>query len=476
MTSTHNQVHSIEKYDGTQSQEFTISYLIPGPRDLWFLPLGGTGEIGMNLNLFGHAGQWLMVDCGVTFQEPLNEHNPTRFDVVSADPKFIVEHREHLAGIVVTHAHEDHVGAIPYLWQRFQAPIYTTPFTAEVLRRKLRQFNLLDKVTIIEVKTGDTQHIGVFEVQWLATTHSIPEPHGLVIKTRAGSIFHTADWKIDTDPVLGKSFQSRPFQRMAEQNITAMVCDSTNALRPGYSTSESAVYPELKKLISETQHRVVVSCFSSNVARLITLGRIAKETGRYFAPIGRSLQNMVSIARATGYWPDDIPIADQQHLGYLPPAEVLAVATGSQGEPRAALRRFANDGFRDLQLEKGDRVIFSSMIIPGNETAIEALVRALKARGFDVIQAHETERPIHASGHPCQEELKLIYDWVKPKIAIPTHGEPEHLDYHQKLARDRGVEFSFSGRNGDLYVIAPEPRLHKSVVTTGRIPLQYSQD
>ncbi len=415
-----------------------------------------------------------MVDCGVTFQEPLNTQNPTLFDVVSADPKFIVEHKEHLAGIVITHAHEDHLGAIPYLWQRFQAPIYTTAFTAEVLRRKLQQFNLLDQVPIIEVNTGDTQNIGVFSVQWLATTHSIPEPHGLVIRTPAGAIFHTADWKIDANPVLGKKFQSRPFERMAEQGISAMVCDSTNALKPGYSTSEAAVYPELKKLISETRNRVVVSCFSSNIARLITLGRIAKETGRYFSPIGRSLQNMVSIARTTGYWPADIPVADQRHLGYLPAEEVLAVATGSQGEPRAALRRLANDGFRDLQLEKGDRVIFSSMIIPGNEDAIAALVRALKARGFNVIQAHETARPIHASGHPCQEELKLLYDWVQPKIAIPTHGEPEHLDFHQKLASERGIEFSFSGRNGDLYVIAPEPRLQKNVVKTGRIPLQFS--
>lgn len=430
----------------------------------------------MNLNLFGHAGQWLMVDCGVTFKEPLkpNQHglaSSETFDVVSADPEFIVQHKEHLAGIVITHAHEDHVGAIPYLWQRFQVPIYTTAFTAEVLRRKLAQIKLADQVPIVVVNTGDTQKIGVFEVQWLAITHSIPEPHGMVIKTPAGTIFHTADWKIDSSPVLGKGFQSRPFKRMGEKNITAMVCDSTNALRPGHSVSESACYAGLKQLVDEASGRVVVSCFSSNVARLLTLGRIAKETGRYMALLGRSLQNMVSIARSTGYWDESIPLAEQRHIGYLPREEILAVATGSQGEPRAAMQRLANDSYRDLNLDKGDRVIFSSMIIPGNEEPIENLVKALKAKGFEVFQAHETEQPIHASGHPCQEELRLMYSWVKPRIAIPVHGEAEHIAASAAIAEEVGVPIQMAGLNGDLYVLAPEPSIRRQAVRTGRIPL-----
>ncbi|MCO4321041.1 ribonuclease J [Aliidiomarina quisquiliarum] len=430
----------------------------------------------MNLNLFGHAGQWLMVDCGITFQEPLDPTNtqpsPSEvFDVVAADPEFIVQHKEHLAGIVITHAHEDHVGAIPYLWQRFQVPIYTTAFTAEVLRRKLAQTKLADKVPIVVVNTGDTQRIGVFDVQWLAITHSIPEPHGLMIKTPAGSIFHTADWKIDTDPVVGKGFQSRPFKRMGEQNITAMVCDSTNALRPGHSISENACYPGLKSLIESAEGRVVVSCFSSNIARLLTLGRIAKETGRYMALMGRSLQNMVSIARVTGHWDESIPLAEQRHIGFLPRNEILAVATGSQGEPRAALQRLANDSFRDLNLDKGDRILFSSMIIPGNEEPIKNLVKALKARGFEVFQAHETELPIHASGHPCQDELRQLYSWVKPQIAIPVHGEAEHIAASAAIAKECGVPIQMAGLNGDLYVLAPEPELRRNMVRTGRIPL-----
>lgn len=427
----------------------------------------------MNLNLFGHAGQWLMVDCGVTFQEPLHPESTEIFDVVAADPAFIVRHKEHLAGLVITHAHEDHLGAVPYLWQRFQVPIYTTAFTAEVLRRKLAQTKLADQVPIIIVGSGETQKIGVFEVQWLAITHSIPEPHGLVVRTPAGNIFHTADWKIDANPIIGKGFQSRPFQRMAQQNITAMICDSTNALRAGYSVSESACYAGLKNLVEQAEGRVVVSCFSSNIARLLTLGRIAKETGRYMALLGRSLQNMVSIARVTGYWDETIPLAEQRHIGYLPREEILAVATGSQGEPRAALQRLANDSYRDLQLEKGDSVIFSSMIIPGNEEPIQKLVNNLRRRGFEVIQAHESELPIHASGHPCQEELRQLYTWVQPHIAIPVHGEAEHIAASARIAAEVGVPLQMAGLNGDLYVLAPQPELRRGLVATGRIPLVH---
>lgn len=437
----------------------------------------------MNLNLFGHAGQWLMVDCGMTFNEPLkapylypeNENLGEPFELISADPRFIVEHKEHLVGIVITHAHEDHIGAVPFLWQRFQVPVYTTPFTAEVLRRKLAQTKFKDQVPIYEVNTGDTQRIGLFEVQWLAITHSIPEPHALVIRTQAGTVFHTADWKMDASPVLGKPFQSRPFKRMADKNITAMICDSTNALRPGFSISEAACYTGLKSLIEQAEGRVVVGCFSSNIARLLTLGKIAKETGRYLALMGRSIQNMVQIARTTGYWDETIPLAEQRHIGYLPPNEVLAVATGSQGEPRAALRRLANDSYRDLNLDKGDQVIFSSMIIPGNEAPIAALVDALRAKGIKVTQAHESELPIHASGHPCQEELKLLYEWVQPQIAIPVHGEPEHIEASAQIAKEIGIPQQMAGLNGDLYILAPQPKLIRQAIPVGRIPLSYAE-
>ena len=311
--------------------------LIPGRADLWFLPLGGTGEIGMNLNLYGHAGRWLMVDCGVTFNSPLQPDSLQKADVVAADPAFIARQPENLSGIVITHAHEDHIGALPALWPRLKCPVYATAFTAEILRRKLAEVGLLDKVPIIEVKTGDTKHIGPFAVQFLAITHSIPEPHCLMIRTDAGSVFHTADWKIDATPMTGKAFKPRVFQRLALENVTAMVCDSTNALREGFSVSENDCYQALLQVIAEAQGRVVVTGFSSNVGRLIALGRVANKTGRYMALLGRSLQNMVGAARATGHWPEDIHLIDANDLGYLPKAEVLVVATGSQGEPKATL-------------------------------------------------------------------------------------------------------------------------------------------
>lgn len=445
--------------------------LIPGRADLWFLPLGGTGEIGMNLNLYGHAGFWLMVDCGVTFNSPLQPDSLQKADVVAADPAFIARQPENLAGIVITHAHEDHIGALPALWPRLKCPVYATAFTAEILRRKLAEVGLLDKVPIIEVKTGDTRHIGPFAVQFLSITHSIPEPHCLMIRTDAGSVFHTADWKIDATPMTGRAFKPRVFQRLAVEKVTAMVCDSTNALREGFSVSETDCYNALLQVISQAQARVVVSGFSSNVGRLIALGRVANKTGRYMALLGRSLQNMVGAARATGHWPDDIHLIDANDLGYLPKEEVLVVATGSQGEPKATLSRLAADMQRELSLESGDLVIFSSIIIPGNEGFIEKLVQQFQQRDIQTLQSHNTDLPIHVSGHPCRGELELLYSWVKPQIAVPVHGEAAHIEANADVARQSQVPIQLTGLNGDLYVLAPEPRIYKQVVKTGRIAL-----
>lgn len=448
--------------------------LIPGRADLWFLPLGGTGEIGMNLNLYGHAGRWLMVDCGVTFNSPLQPDSLQKADVVAADPAFIARQPENLSGIVITHAHEDHIGALPALWPRLKCPVYATAFTAEILRRKLAEVGLLDKVPIIEVKTGDTKHIGPFAVQFLAITHSIPEPHCLMIRTDAGSVFHTADWKIDATPMTGKAFKPRVFQRLALENVTAMVCDSTNALREGFSVSENDCYQALLQVIAEAQGRVVVTGFSSNVGRLIALGRVANKTGRYMALLGRSLQNMVGAARATGHWPEDIHLIDANDLGYLPKAVVLVVATGSQGEPKATLSRLAADMQRELSLDSGDLVIFSSIIIPGNEAFIEKLVQQFQQRDIQTLQSHNTELPIHVSGHPCRGELELLYSWVKPQIAVPVHGEAAHIAANADVARQSQVPVQLTGLNGDLYVLSPQPRIYKQVVNTGRIALVRS--
>jgi ribonuclease J len=295
-----------------------------------------------------------------------------------------------------------------------------------------------------------------------------------MIRTDAGSVFHTADWKIDATPMTGKAFKPRVFQRLALENVTAMVCDSTNALREGFSVSENDCYQALLQVIAEAQGRVVVTGFSSNVGRLIALGRVANKTGRYMALLGRSLQNMVGAARATGHWPEDIHLIDANDLGYLPKAEVLVVATGSQGEPKATLSRLAADMQRELSLDSGDLVIFSSIIIPGNEAFIEKLVQQFQQRDIQTLQSHNTELPIHVSGHPCRGELELLYSWVKPQIAVPVHGEAAHIAANADVARQSQVPVQLTGLNGDLYVLSPQPRIYKQVVNTGRIALVRS--
>lgn len=446
--------------------------MIANDQQFWFVPLGGTGEIGMNMNLYSHAGQWLMVDCGITFDEPLTPGGRDKFRVVAADPQFITQQKQHLAGIVITHAHEDHVGGLAHLWRRFDVPVYTTSFTAEVLRRKLSQVGLSGKVTIHEVSTDSTMQVGAFTLRWLAMTHSLPEPHGLLIETPIGSVFHTADWKIDLAPGVGKPFEQSTFQALAENGVDAMVCDSTNALKPGYSMSEAECAKGLHRVINAQTGRVVVTCFASNVARLIALAKIAQKTKRYFAVLGRSLINMISIARATGYWPEDVEIVDAKHIGYLPANEVLVAVTGSQGEPRAALHRLAFDTHFDLNLDAGDCVVFSAMVIPGNESTVDTLVRQFERRKISVLLSETSEHPIHASGHPNKQELQDMYEWVKPKIAIPVHGEAEHIEANARVAKRAGVVKHFAGRNGDLYQIAPQPMLKRGAVKTGRIIIE----
>ena len=432
----------------------------------------------MNMNLYGHDGHWLMVDCGVSFDEPLkapyliDQSAGERVQVVAADPEFITAQKENLCGIIITHAHEDHVGALPYLWPRLKCPVYTTRFTAEVLRRKLAETGLEGKVPIIEVDSHSHRQIGPFDINWLAVTHSIPEPYALKISTPAGVVLHTADWKIDAQPITGKPFNPQLYRRLKEENILAMVGDSTNATKPGFSISERNCYDGLLATIRPRSGRVVVSCFGSNIARLISLAQIAKKTNRYMALFGRSLLNMYSIARKLGIWPEDLPLVEPSHLGYLPPGEVLAVATGSQGEARAALGRIARDAHPHLSLDKGDTVIFSSIIIPGNEKAVAGLVRQFDAQGITTLLSENSTLPIHASGHPCAEELALMYEWVQPQIAIPVHGEPEHLKAHANVAKATGVRKRQVGVNGDLYRLAPIPSIRRQVVKTGRIALR----
>jgi len=449
--------------------------MTPDEHDLWFLPLGGTGEIGMNLNLYGHDGQWLIVDCGVTFPKPGRVsadgtvHHTGEPPVQMADPAFIADRRDRLAGLVITHAHEDHIGAVPYLWPLLQCPIYTSRFTAEILRRKLAEFELLHRVPIIVVNVDDRRKIGPFDVQWLALTHSIPDPNALMIRTPVGNIFHSGDWKLDDQPLVGHGYSKATFTGLAEEGVAAMVCDSTNATVSGHSTSEAALYDGLLNIIKPATGRVVVACFGSNIARLHTLAMIARATGRYMGLFGRSLINMSSAAKASGLWDTADSLINAAHFGYLPREEVLAVATGSQGEPRTALRRLAAGNHPDFELEAGDTAIFSARAIPGNEQAIEALIGTLEAMGVSVITAEGADLPIHASGHPAQEELELMYQWVRPAVSVPVHGEARHMETHAGIARANGVPRAMLGRNGDLFMIRPVPGIRRRVTETGRL-------
>src|SRR5271165_3324062 len=336
---------------------------------LYFVPLGGSGEIGMNLNVYGYGGDWLIVDCGVTF----GDDSQPGLDVVMPDPAFIVEHRDRLLGILATHAHEDHIGAIPYLWTQLRCPVWATPFTASLLRAKLVEAGLADKVRINVVPMSGRFQIGPFDLELVTLTHSIPEPNAVVLRTAAGTVLHTGDWKLDPDPLIGLPVDEDALRRLGDEGVLAMICDSTNALRPGTSGSEADLRKSLIELVGRYDARVAVACFASNVARLETIAHAATAHGRDVALVGRSLWRIDKAARENGYLSDLPRFLTEDEAGYIPRDKIVLICTGSQGEPRAALTRIARDDHPNVELEAGDAVIFSSRIIPGNEKAIGRL-------------------------------------------------------------------------------------------------------
>lgn len=437
--------------------------MTPGQKDFWFLPLGGCGEIGMNLNLYGHAGKWLMVDCGVTF-EKAGQGAGNRVEM--PDPVFIANRQESLLGIVATHAHEDHIGALPHLWEQFRCPVYTTPFTRNVLLAKFRQHGI--DAPIITVGSEQRLELGPFRLQWLPITHSTPETHALLIETAVGRALHTADWKLDSAPIVGAAIDPAKYQSLAGPGLDAVICDSTNATQEGHSSSESELFSGLLAEVSGSTGRVVVACFASNIARLQTLGNVAHVSGRYIGLLGRSLLRMVSSARASGYLTDNFNTVDAMDLGYLQPGEALILATGSQGEAGAALGRLAQDTHPDVNLAAGDHVIFSAKTIPGNEAAVTSLISALTARGIRVTHADESSRLLHASGHPCAQELRQMYAWTQPRLVIPVHGEPQHMQRNAEIASQAGVPEQLVGSNGDLFDLL-QYRRHQGAAPVGRL-------
>ena len=423
------------------------------PRDeLVFLPLGGSNEIGMNLNAYGFGPpddrRWIIVDVGVTF----GDASTPGVDVIVPDPTYL--EGETILGIVLTHAHEDHIGALGWLWPRIKAPLYATPFTAFLIREKLRDAGLLDQVELNEAPLGSTIMLGDFEVTFVTITHSIPEPNGLAIKTPLGTVLHTGDWKIDEDPVIGARTDVETIRRLGEEGVLAMVCDSTNVFVDGTAGSEADVRDALVELIGTLKGKVAVGCFASNVARVDSVIRAAEACGRRVCLVGRSMHRITSAAKSVGLLADVQPFITEEEAGYFPDESILYICTGSQGEPRAALNRIAEGTHPHVTLGQGDSCVFSSRVIPGNELAIGRMQDKLAERGVRLYT--ERDHPgIHVSGHPCRDELKQMYQWARPRIAVPTHGQRRHLIEHCNLAKDMQTPEAVALRNGDLLRLAP---------------------
>ncbi len=432
--------------------------------ELLFLPLGGSGEIGMNLNLYGYAGKWLMVDLGVTF----GDEGIPGADVITPDPAFIEEHRDDLVALVLTHAHEDHLGAVQYLWPRFRCPVYATAFTASVLRRKLQETGLQGQVPITEIPLSGRFRVEPFDIELIRLTHSIPEPNALAIRTAAGTVLHTGDWKLDPEPLVGEVTDEASLRALSDEGVLALVGDSTNALRHGESGSEAGVRKALTDLFGQCKGRIAVACFASNIARLESIAAAAAAHDRHVALVGRSLWRMNEAARENGYLAGTPDFLDEQQAGFVPRDKIVLICTGSQGEPRAALSRIAADEHPHVVLEGGDTVIFSSRVIPGNERAVHKIWNGLLHLGIDVV-TDETHPEIHVSGHPARDELVQMYQWVRPQIAIPVHGEPQHLRAHAELARMCQVPHTLVPENGTLIRLAPDGPSVVDHVQAGRL-------
>ncbi len=416
--------------------------------DLAFLPLGGTGEIGMNLNLYRCQGQWLAVDCGIGF----GGSEMPEVDVMMPDPGFIAERRDRLLGLVITHAHEDHLGAVPWLWRQLRCPVYASPFAAAVLRRKLAEVQLLSEVKLNVVPPGSAFTLGPFGLRLLRVAHSVPEAQALAITTPAGTVLHTGDWKLDPHPLVGPPTDEAAFAALGEQGVLAMICDSTNAMVEGHSGSEAEVRSTLTDLIASLRGRIAVTCFASNVARVESVALAARDAGRTVALVGRSLRNLDAAARECGYLRGVPPFVTEEAANDVPDDNLLILVTGSQGEPRSALARIAADTHPRIELGEGDTVLFSSRVIPGNERAIGTVQDNLVRRGVRLLTDHD--HAIHVSGHPARDELRRLYGLVRPRFSVPVHGEWRHLSAHAALARESGVT-PVMLEDGDVLSLAP---------------------
>jgi len=436
-------------------------------QDLVFAPLGGVGEIGMNLSIYGLGNErkrsWLAVDLGVSFA---SEEQLPGIDLILPDIRYLVEERKNLAGLVLTHAHEDHYGAIIDLWPRLRCPIYATPFTAALFAAKRASEPGAPDIPVTIVQLGSRFKVGPFDIDLVSMAHSIPESNALIIRTPLGAVLHTGDWKLDDTPILGLPTDEKKLRALGDEGCLALVGDSTNAVREGRSPSEADVAKTIAELVKSARGRVAVTTFASNVARLRAVADAARAADREVVVVGRAMERMAQVARETGYFDGVQDFRPMDAYGYLPPNKVVALCTGSQGEPRAALSRIAEDQHPEVTLARGDRVIVSARTIPGNEKAVGRVMNGLIDQGIEVI----TDRThlVHVSGHPRRAELTDLIGWVRPRILIPVHGEALHLSEHAALARSLGVPHVIQCRNGDLVRLSPDARVIDEV-PAGRI-------
>jgi ribonuclease J len=425
------------------------------------------GEIGMNCYAYGYGPatdrQWILVDLGVKFGE---EQEPG-IDVVLPDLAFMEAERERLIAIVLTHAHEDHLGALPWLWERLRKPVYCTPFAAEVLKLKFAETAILELVPLKVLPLGSRFALGPFSLEYVSVTHSIPESNALVIRTPLGTVLHSGDWKIDKAPTIRPDLDEARFKEIGAQGVCSLVCDSTNALQAGSSHSESEVALALQRIIAEARGRVAVTTFGSHVGRVASVALAARAAGREVVVAGRAMRNMIACARAVGLLAGEGDFLDEEAFGYLPPERTLLLCTGSQGEPRAALARIADETHPTIALNAGDTVVFSSKTIPGNEKAVSAVINNLARQGIVVVTADQA--PVHTSGHPRQEELRQFYQWLKPRLLVPMHGEAWHLESHAEFARSCGIPETIVIDNGEILRLAPAPSEIVGQTPAGRL-------
>jgi ribonuclease J len=435
--------------------------------ELVFLPLGGVGEIGMNLALYGYGSpgkrQWIMVDCGVTFAGP----ELPGVDLILPDIRFLAKERENLKAIIITHAHEDHYGALNDLWPGLNVPVYASGFTAGLLEAKRNYEGSRADIPVTPFKAGDRISVGPFDIEALAVNHSIPEPMSLVIRTPLGNLVHTGDWKIDHEPSLGPLTDEARFRAVGDEGVLALMCDSTNANREGISPSEEEVSEGLRKIIENAEGRVAITTFSSNVGRIRSIAHAAHAAGREVLLLGSSMKRVVNVARDIGLMEGIKPFIAEDEYGYIPRDKVVVVLTGSQGEPRAALAKIARDEMRNVSLAAGDTVVFSSRTIPGNEKPILEIMNGLIDQGVHIIT--DADALVHVSGHPRRNELVKMYEWTRPQILVPVHGEAAHLTAQAELGAQSGIPNIPRVRNGDMLRIAPGPAEVIDQVPHGRI-------